>query len=416
LSSTTSYRTEDFLQAAEKLGVEAVLGTDRCHKLAEIWPRAAFGGSLALELRHEDEAVAAIVDEARTRPVAAIVPTDELTADIAARASQRLGLRGNSPAAAGIARNKRKLRQALAAAGVPGPRFSSFDLGDDPEVVARALDFPVVVKPLLLSASRGVMRADSPSQLLAAWRRLGALLSTPALRAVEDPDVRRILVESFVPGVEVAFEGLVADGQLTTLAIFDKPDPLDGPFFEETIYVTPSRHPKDVQRAIERATAAAAHAIGLSHGPIHAELRLSPDGPVVIEVAARSIGGRCARTLRFGLGASSLEEIVLRHALGLPLDGLARLIDGSAGVMMLPIPGGGVLAEVRGLEEARRVPWIEDIEVSAKIGETLVPLPEGASYLGFAFARGDTPASVEDALRRAHRALEFIVKPLLPST
>jgi biotin carboxylase len=300
------------------------------------------------------------------------------------------------------------MREALAGAGLRQPRFAVFEENAPPASV----DFPVVVKPLLCSASRGVIRADDDASFATAWRRLHALLQTPALRAVEDPDGHRILVESFVPGAEVALEGILRDGLLTPLALFDKPDPLDGPFFEETIYVTPSRHAATLQRAVERETARACAAIGLRHGPIHAELRLGPDGPVVIEVAARSIGGLCARTLRFGLGAASLEEIVIASALGRELGALDR--SGAAGVMMIPIPAGGVLGEVRGVEAARAVPLVEDVQVTARAGEVLVPLPEGAAYLGFLFARGDEPAAVEQALRDAHAQLRFDITPLLP--
>jgi biotin carboxylase len=417
LSSTTSYRTDDFLRAAARLGVEAILGTNRCHELAGLWPRAAFGGSLPIEFRREAEAAARIVREAERTPFDAIVATDDPTADIAARAAERLGLRGNSVGAAVTARNKRRLREALARAGVAGPAFAVFDEGDDPlaawpTLAARGWRFPVVIKPLLCSASRGVIRADSPAELAAAWRRLHALLQTPALRAVEDPDGHRVLLESFVPGAEVALEGLLCDGALTTLALFDKPDPLDGPFFEETIYVTPSRHPPALQRAIAEAAAAACAAIGLRHGPVHAELRLSPDGPFVIEVAARSIGGLCARTLRFGLGEASLEELVIRNALGRELGTLDK--SGAAGVMMIPIPSAGVLGAVGGVAAARAVPLVEDLQITARVGEVLVPLPEGAAYLGFLFARGEAPAAVEEALRRAHAALSFEVTPLLP--
>ena len=421
LSATTSYRTDDFLRAAERLGVEAVLGTNRCHELAELWPRAAFGGSVPIEFRHEAEAADVIVREAAAAPFDAIVATDDPTADIAARACERLGLRGNSVGAATTARNKRLMREALHAAGVAAPRFAAFAADDDParawrELAAAGWSFPVVVKPLLCSASRGVIRADDEASFAAAWRRLHALLQTPALRAVEDPDGQRVLVEAFVPGPEVALEGILRDGRLTTLALFDKPDPLDGPFFEETIYVTPSRHAPAVQRAIAETAARACAAIGLREGPVHAELRVSPAGVVVIEVAARSIGGLCARTLRFGLGAASLEELVIGSALGRDLGSIAQLgaQPNAAGVMMIPIPAGGVLGEVRGVAAARAVPLVEDVQITAKPGEVLVPLPEGAAYLGFVFARGETPAAVEGALRDAHARLSFDVAPLLP--
>jgi len=438
LASTASYRSDDFAAAARRLGVEAVLGTDRCHMLAELWDRAAFGGSLQVELREVVDAARAVVAEARAHPLDAIVPTDDATAEVAALACAELGLPGNSPSAARTARNKRLLRQACVRAGVPQPGYAVFDEHADPVQVLAGMGalpepdepaeaqgeqargstpgptlvrFPCVLKPLLCSASRGVMRADDPAGFAAAWRRLVALLATPALRAVADPDGHRVLVEDFVPGPEVALEGLLRDGELTVLALFDKPDPLDGPFFEETIYVTPSRHPAPLQRAIGEAAGAAARAIGLRHGPIHAELRLSPDGPMVIEVAARSIGGLCARTLRFGLGGASLEEIVLGHALGRELGPLDR--SGAAGVMMIPIPRGGVLQSFAGVEAARRVPLIEDVVISARTGQVLVPLPEGHAYLGFIFARGEAPADVEQALRVAHTELSFTIAPTL---
>jgi biotin carboxylase len=427
LVSTTSYRAEDLGAAARRLGAEALLGTDRCHKLAELWPREAFGGSLPLNFRDHAEAAAQIAEEAARQPIAAIVPTDETTAQIAARAAALLGLPGNPPHAADVARDKDRSHAALDAAGVRCAAGASFPVADDPETRARAARYPCVLKPLLLSASRGVIRADDVRQFVAAWRRIAALLDTPALRAIEDPAGHRIRVETFVPGAEVAVEGILARGRLRVLALFDKPDPLDGPLFEETIYVTPSRHPLSLQAAIAETTQRAAAAIGLVEGPIHAELRLPPDGvPSVLEVAARSIGGLCARTLRYalpraegegvsrgatGLQGASLEEIVLRHALGLPVNDLER--RGASGVMMIPMPGAGVLQSVHGVDAARAVPLVEDVVISARPGDVLVPLPEGSSYFGFIFARGDAPDAVEAALRAAHGRLRAQVAPRL---
>jgi biotin carboxylase len=265
-----------------------------------------------------------------------------------------------------------------------------------------------VLKPLVLSASRGVIRADSEAEFVAAFTRIAALLETPEVRQ-HHPDGRdRILVEDFIPGTEVALEGLLNHGELNTLAIFDKPDPLDGPFFEETIYVTPSRLPLETQRAIERCVARAASALGLEGGPVHAEVRLNQQGPWLIEIAARSIGGLCSRTLRFGTGMT-LEEIILRHALDLPIASIERE-HRAAGVMMIPIPRGGVLEDVGGLEAARAVAGIEDVTISIHKGEEVVPLPEGARYLGFIFARGATPADAERALRNAHARLSFVIR------
>jgi biotin carboxylase len=410
LASTTSYRTDDFAAAARRLGVETVLGTDRCHMLAGLWDRDAFGGSLQVELRELEGAARQVVSEARREAIDAIIATDDPTAEVAALASAELGLSGNHPMAVRTARNKRLMREAMARVRQPRPWHLVFEETAAPDEVLAQVRFPCVLKPILCSASRGVMRADDAQSFRSAWQRLGALLATPALRAVADPDGHRILVEEYLPGDEVALEGILRDGALTVLALFDKPDPLEGPFFEETLYVTPSRLPAEVQARVAEATERAARAIGLKQGPVHAELRLTPS-PVVLEVAARSIGGLCARTLRFGLGDASLEEIVIRHALGRELGALDR--RGAAGVMMIPIPKGGVFQEVAGIEAARAVPLVEDVVISAKTGQVLVPLPEGHAYLGFIFARGESPAAVEQALRDAHRCLSFTIATTL---
>lgn len=420
LLSKTSYRDQAFAQAAAAVGVEMVAGTDRCHELAAEWSPELFPGllrdSLALEFRDPDAAVAAIVAAARTRPFAAVIPTGDETAVLAARASAALGLRGNAITATEIARNKRRLRETLASAGVPGARFVVAPFDAEPDQIALPFPPPWVVKPLLLSASRGVIRADDRPSLRTAWARVRRLLETPELLHYDrDPARRELLIEQFVPGDEVAVEGLLVDGELRVLARFDKPDRLDGPFFEETIYVTPSRHPAALQRAIDETTAAAARAIGLREGPVHAELRLPASGPQVIEVAARSIGGLCARTLRFslgGAGARSLEELLLLAALGREVAPIARR-DEAAGVMMLPTPRGGILRRVDGVAEARAVPGIEDVVISLPLGEKLVPLPEGGVYPGFLFARGERPEQVEAALREAHGKLSFDVTPAL---
>jgi hypothetical protein len=259
-----------------------------------------------------------------------------------------------------------------------------------------------------------VIRCDDPGSFAEAHARLARMLGARELLELDPEGVqsRRILVESFVPGFEVALEGILRGGALRTLAIFDKPDPLDGPFFEETIYVTPSRLPAALQRAVSGETARAAAAMGLREGPVHAELRLSPEGPVAIEIAARSIGGLCSRMLRFGTGLS-LEEVIIRHALGQAIGALER--EGRAsGVMMLPIPGAGVLKAVEGIDDAKAVPGVDEVVITTRLDQELVPLPEGCSYLGFAFAHGDAPADVEAALREAHRRLRFTIAPTLP--
>jgi hypothetical protein len=304
------------------------------------------------------------------------------------------------------------MRTVLAAAGVPGPGFRLAHCDDDPAALIAAIRFPVVVKPLLLSGSQGVIRADNEREFVAAFRRTRAIVLGTGGEPGEDHS-GHILVEDYIPGDEVVLEGMLTGGALHVLALFDKPDPLVGPFFEETIYVTPSRHPAGVQLAVTACVTAACAALGLREGPIHAEVRINDNGPWLIEVAGRSIGGLCSRILRFGAGEQSLEELILRAATR--LDGTPEAREpGAGGVMMIPIPRAGILRQVEGLADARAVAGIEDIEITVPLKHPIVPLPEGSTYLGFIFARGDRPAEVETALREAHRRLRFTIVPRLP--
>lgn len=404
LTTVRSYRLEAFRAAAERLGIAVTTGIDLPPALADQWP-----GALPLSFADSEGAARAIVEYAAAHPLSAILSVDDSGSLVAAAASAALGLPHNDPAAALAARDKYVMRRMLHDA-VPVPWFETFTTADDPAAVAAQVPYPCVVKPLNLNGSRGVMRADSPEELAAAVRRLTRLI-TSDVRVASDAAPRPYLVESYIPGFEVALEGLLDEGHLRVLALFDKPDPLDGPFFEETIYVTPSRLRAATQRAIEQTTAAAARALGLCMGPVHAELRVNEQGVWIVEIAGRSIGGLCSQVLRFGIDGS-LEELILRQAAGLPLGDTARR-DRAAGVMMIPIPEAGLLREVAGVEEAAATPLIESVEITARLHYPLTPLPEGDSYLGFIFARGDTPAAVEAALRRAHGCLRFRIEPLL---
>ena len=376
---SATYRAPDFVDAAARVGAEVVVGSEHRQALSsEMGDRA-----VVLTLSRPEMAADQIEKLARRAPLDAIVAVDDGGVRAAALASERLGLRGNPPEAVARARDKAAMRAALDAAGVRQPEWS---VGRDPEPPG----YPCVLKPLTLSASRGVIRADTPEEARAAAERIRAILA--------DPDAE-LMAERFVPGPEVAVEAILDRGRLETLGVFDKPDPLDGPYFEETIYVTPSRLPEATLAEVHRLTAEAAAAIGLTEGPVHAELRIGP--PVtVLELAARSIGGLCGRSLRFGLGVS-LEEVILRHALGMPLDHLGRE-QLASGVMMLPIPRAGVLRAVHGVEEARAVPDVAGLEISIARGRPVQPLPEGDRYLGFLFAKAGTPDRVEAALREAH--------------
>jgi biotin carboxylase len=403
LVTPTTYRAEAFCEAAARLDVEVVRGLDLPPALAETW-----GVPLALDFSDPAAAARAIAAYAREYPLDAVVAVDDGATLVAARAGAALGLPHNPPEAAEAARDKGIMRRLMSAAGVPCPVFRRFPLAADPHEIPAQIDFPCVVKPLRLSGSRGVIRAEDRRQFVAAFERVRRILLGDG-NALEGTD---LLVEDFIPGVEVALEGLLTDGALHVLALFDKPDPLDGPFFEETIYVTPSRLSEETQVAIAECAAAAARSIGLRDGPVHAELRVNERGPWMLEIAGRSIGGLCSTILEFGAGMS-LEELILRNALRLDVPSFNRS-GSAAGVMMIPIPKGGMLHGFAGVERAVAVPHVTGVEISAKPHTPIVPLPEGSSYLGFIFARADDPATAEAALRAAHAELRFDIRPMLP--
>ncbi len=403
LLPTTSYRTADFLEAAARVGAEVVVASEEPNALSSLNP----DGLLALDFRDPAACAARAAAFARTHPIDAVVGVDEDTAVAAAAIGAALGLPHNAVEAVQAARNKALMRQRLAEAGVPAPRHRLFSISEDPSRVAKAVEYPCVLKPTFLAASRGVIRADGEAEFVAAWRRVAGILADPEVARKGAGAAREILVEAFIPGAEVALEGLLDAGRLRVLAIFDKPDPLDGPYFEETIYVTPSRMSAESQKGIAAVAGRAAAALGLSDGPVHAELRVDGESVRVIEIAARSIGGLCSRTLRFGTGMS-LEELILRHSLGREVAPARE--HAASGVMMIPIPKGGLLERVDGLESAREVPGITEITISAHLGQRIVPLPEGSRYLGFVFARGATAESVEEALREAHARLRFVIR------
>lgn len=406
LMATRTYRSRAFMRAARRLDVEVIVGSERRQVLARLAPQKA----LTLDFRRPEHAVAAIVDYARERPLDAVVGVDDSTTLVAAMASSALALAGNSIESVEAARNKFRMRTLLSEAGLPCPRFELLDINQDPVDVASRMTYPCVLKPVFLSASRGVIRADGDAGFITAFRRIEAILSESDVQRVGGGWAGKILAESFIPGFEVALEGLLSAGALRVLALFDKPDPLDGPFFEETIYVTPSRLSAATQARIVESSARTAAALGLRDGPVHVELRVNDEGIWVIEIAARSIGGLCSNVLRFGADIS-LEDLILRHALGDDTSSSARERQ-PAGVMMLPIPRGGVLRAIEGKELAEQMAGIEGITLTVPIGQEVIPLPEGDRYLGFMFARGATPEAVESALRTAHSRLRFVIEPV----
>lgn len=394
------------MEAARRLGVSLTVASERPSTFEGAMPDAL----LTLAFDDLQRAVRQVREFGHRYPLDAAIGVDDDTVALATSINQALGRDTNPLEGVFAARDKHLQRTLLAAAGVPVPRFALHALGEHPDSFVETTPYPCVVKPLRLSASRGVIRANDSRALVAAIQRLGAILeSVSGAGACADTGFQ-YLVEQFVPGYEVALEGLLVGGELHVLALFDKPDPLNGPFFEETIYVTPSRHAEPEQEALIECTQQAAAALGLREGPIHAELRFNDQGAWLIELAARPIGGRCSAVLRFGDGSIALEEIVLRHALGLPLPALERERRAAA-VMMIPVPGAGVLEDFTGIEEARLVPGVDDVVITAHRGETLVPWPEGSRYPGFIFARGETPELAERSVREAHRRLRFVIRP-----
>jgi len=398
IGATTGYQTRIFAEAAERLGFHLALATDRCHVLDDPW------GDHALALRFENPEGAARTIAAEAS-VDGIVAVGDRPAYIAALAAQLMGIPYNSPDSVLACRNKFLARERFRAAGLLVPEFHRIALAEGPH--PEAVKYPCVLKPLGLSASRGVIRANDHAEFVAAFRRIQALLADPEIARLHDQQDQFLQVESFIEGREFALEGILIHGRLHVLALFDKPDPLDGPYFEETIYVTPSRESAATQSEIIRTAESAVKALGLEHGPIHAEMRVNPRGVWMLEVAARPIGGLCARVL------PGLEDLILRHAAGEDVAPITMSTD-AAGVMMIPIPREGIYVAAEGLDEARSTPGIEDIIITAKQGQKLVPLPEGNSYLGFIFARSDSPYAVEEAIRASHARLRFEIATALP--
>jgi formate-dependent phosphoribosylglycinamide formyltransferase (GAR transformylase) len=397
VAATTGYQTRSFAAAARRHGIDVLLATDRCHILDDPWR------DNAIPIKFEDPQAAA--ESLSQIAVDGIVAVADRPTVLAALTAQKLGLPYHPPNAVAACRDKHRMRRIFDDAGLPVPRHFRASLASDPHKAAEETTYPCVLKPLGLSASRGVIRANNAAEFIAAFERIRRILEQPEIRQLHEAANSSIQIEQYIEGREFALEGLMTKGELKVLAIFDKPDPLEGPFFEETIYVTPSREPSSIQSAITQTVKRAVKALGLTHGPIHAEMRVNSFGVYMLEVAARPIGGLCARGLRFA-GGITLEEMVILHAIGKLPENLA-ISPPALGVMMIPVPRAGVFGNVTGVEKALTTGGIDDIVITAKQGQKLVPLPEGSSYPGFIFASGDDPLFVEASLREAHSHLHF---------
>ena len=412
-ASKLGYQTRSFDAAARRLGVRLVFVTDRCHELSNPWGDDA----LAVRFDAPEHAAGRALQEFRKRHFDGVIALGDRPTIAAAYTERGLGLAGNHPITVEACHNKLRMREVFRDAGLPSPWFRAVALTPEPEPALLGIKYPCVIKPMSLSASQGVMRTDNRDDFLAAISRLKHLFDRPELRSQREADFSRVLVEDYIPGAEVAVEGILIDGSFKLLAIFDKPDPLEGPFFEETIYVTPSRLSGQQQAAMRRSAENAARAVGLSHGPVHAEFRINDRGVWPVEIAPRPIGGLCARSLEFSSPDHrhliSLEELILRHAMGEDISGWQRE-ELASGVMMIPVPASGMLESVYGIEDARHVRGVTEVEITARIRDTILAWPEGSSYLGFIFAKAETAKDVLDALRSAHSRLRFNIRETLP--
>jgi len=409
LASKLGYQTRSFAEAARNLGINVTFASDRCHQLEDPWA----DGAIAVHFDRPEESARRIVAESLVRPVDGLIALGDRPTTTAAFAARALGFSCNTVEAVENCRSKLRQREVLRDAGLPVPGFFSFRLDKKMERILPRVQFPCVVKPLRLAASQGVIRANNPEEFQAAVAKIRSLLESAEIKATREPDLDRVLVERYLTGSEVAVEGLLTRGNLRILAIFDKPDPLEGPYFEESIYVTPSRLPVEVKQRILDVMEAASRALGLTHGPIHAEFRLNDQGVWPLEIAPRPIGGLCARALRFGPQPISLEELLIRHALGMEGSDQVRETEAS-GVMMIPVPKSGVLERVQGEEQARATSGVTDVVITARLHDFIAAWPEGSSYLGFIFARMQSPVEVENALRTAHGHLKFEIVERLP--
>jgi biotin carboxylase len=402
IAATTGYQTRSFTAAARRLGIDVVLATDRCHILEDPWRDHAIPVKF-----EEPEAAAAALAGSSVDGVVAVADRPTLVAALTAR---KLGLAYHPAGAVAACRDKHRMREIFGLAGLPIPNHRRVPVDSDPAQLAARATFPCVLKPLGLSASRGVIRANNPAEFIAAFERIRRILEQPEIRHLHEAWNDSIQIEQYIDGREFALEGLMTGGELQVLAIFDKPDPLEGPFFEETIYVTPSREPAEVQSLIVDTAKQAIRALGLHHGPVHAEMRVNSRGVYMLEVAARPIGGLCARALLFETGGTAgtvtLEELVILHAIG-RMPAQLTLSPPASGVMMIPVPRAGIYHAVTGVEEALRTAGVDDVVITAKIGQKLIPLPEGAGYPGFIFASGSDTSTVESALRNAYSHLHF---------
>mgnify|MGYP001817383468 FL=1 len=400
ISHHNSYRIAPYIKAAIKLGLEVTIASEGKHSLV-----SEVANGLHIDFSDIPQTVKTIINEHQRHPFSGILGSDDQTVEIAAATASVLGLPHNPPEAAQYSHRKDLARAQLAQAGCPVPLHRLFDFNQPTEKQLNGLPWPCVLKPLNMTASRGVIRADNEAEFITACERVRGIVATASGKFEQ----QHLLIEEYIDGIEIAYEGYLQHGELHTVTIFDKPDPLTGPFFEETIYVTPSRLSEALQQNIKQVLQAACRAYGLETGVIHAECRIdSHDKVWILEIASRTIGGDCARMLdneNFGI-----EELAISLAIDSPID--ISMPELARGVMMIPIRKQGLLKRVEGMLDAKRVEHIDSIDVIIPQGHELIPLPEGNQYLGYIFASAETPEQATEAIRKAHDKLDFITAPV----
>lgn len=402
ISPHNSYRLAPYLKAAENIGIHVIVVSQGRHSLV-----SAVADGIHVDFQEIEQAYQQILSAVKGNNILAVIGTDDLTVELASGLSKTLGLVHNDPMANRLTTRKDLSRECLSATDLHIPRFEKRSIRSLIKNPVHGVGYPCVIKPLSLSGSRGVIRANNDRELVNASSRIQSILLQEQLVGQEK---NTVLLEQYIPGYEYAFEGLLTDGKLQCLALFDKPDLMQGPFFEETYYITPSRLDEQVRQQIHHTVQQACDAYGLRQGPVHAEMRIHDDKVWILEIASRTIGGQCARLLKFATGRS-LEEIIISHAAGMEVK-LANM-DQAAGVLMIPITQQGILRRVEGVLTASKIKYIKDVEISISEGYELTPLPEGFSYLGFIFSKAPDPGKAEDALREAYSKLKVITSPVI---
>lgn len=403
--TTSTYRASAFLEASKKLEISTIIGTDQPDILGHLNP----GSSINLDYSKNNDSKKKIIEHINKFPIHGVLAIDEETLILGAIVADSLGLICHSMESVSTTRSKYELRKVLSEDGLRNPEFKLISSEENPKLISKSISFPCVMKPTYLSGSRGVIRANNEKEFTNAYLRIKNILDEPEAIIRGKDEAKMLLIEEYIDGIEVAVEGIIVNGEFLPLTIFDKPEPLDGPFFEETLYVTPSRLPKSLQEKILEETKNASNAIQLTNGPVHAELRIDRNGdPWVIDIASRTIGGKCSRAIKFSDGIT-LESIILSHVLGKKLPNIVP-ISSSSGVMMIPIPKSGVLKEVLGKEDALAIEGIEEIEITIPLGDKIVQLPEGDRYLGFIFASSKKSNETIEILKEAHKNLKFEIE------